>query len=516
MADSEATSLKGLSLLEEKKLNFDVIKTQLKSEKIESFERDALMKMCNKLQLKTSGTKEELIERLLPLKDEKLFTKRVDMLSKKFKFKTSLPRENIPPTTAAWRFNADLLPKIKQEDIDRYQMTKRQGKKGQYRKALRMFQSRRMKTIKVLKANENELFIKASVLKSYNSEVTRNVIVMFKGNSPVGAYCECPVGICGLCCHAILVLLQIRHFTLHNELLLALTCTQKLQKWHRPASCKNTSANVKAASHICLKYFRNVRSARKTINKRTVKKVNCSPKSVDSSDWLTRNVSEMSSKVETKLKEHDNMKISNHFLQVLTRHKIESGLYLHLSYKNAYLNNIIQEEHNYSKQLPNKKSQTILTPRFDKKTEDIWHSGYDVDSAEQPQTTAALSTINDSVFVQEKTTALLNSLSECKDEVILSKLPNDAEKITSMVGISNYVDVAQGSEEWLNIRIGVITASKLPSLLGLSGHKEYESSWFCIKNNLNESTFKPKKFRNFQRGKIYEKAALENFSKLSG
>lgn len=70
-----------------------------------------------------------------------------------------------------------------------------------------MFQSRRMKSIKVLKRGESEVFIKASVLKSFTTEVTCTVTIKFNGNTPEKAYCECAVANCGLCCHAILVLL---------------------------------------------------------------------------------------------------------------------------------------------------------------------------------------------------------------------------------------------------------------------------------------------------------------------
>lgn len=162
---------------------------------------------CSKIQLKTLGTKGDLIERLAPLKDESLFDKRVRQITKQYKFRTSLSRENVPPPTAGWKFNTALFPKIKQENIDAYQSAKRQGKKGQYRKALRMFQSRRMKSIKVLKRGESEVFIKASVLKSFTTEVTCTVTIKFNGNTPEKAYCECAVANCGLCCHAILVLL---------------------------------------------------------------------------------------------------------------------------------------------------------------------------------------------------------------------------------------------------------------------------------------------------------------------
>ena len=94
------------------------------------------------------------------------------------------------------------------------------------------------------------------------------------------------------------------------------------------------------------------------------------------------------------------------------------------------------------------------------------------------------------------------------------KLPK-YEKV-DITGGSNYVDVVQGSSEWFTNRIGVITASKLPTLLGMNGHKEFDAAWFCINNKLDESTYRPKKFKNFERGQMYEKAALDNFTGVSG
>ena len=42
------------------------------------------------------------------------------------------------------------------------------------------------------------------------------------------------------------------------------------------------------------------------------------------------------------------------------------------------------------------------------------------------------------------------------------------------------------------------------------------SAWFCINNKLDESTYRPKKFKNVERGQMYEKAALDNFTGVSG
>lgn len=89
------------------------------------------------------------------------------------------------------------------------------------------------------------------------------------------------------------------------------------------------------------------------------------------------------------------------------------------------------------------------------------------------------------MFSEEKTKELLNLISHSTEELITVKIP-ECESI-KLCG-SNYVDV-QGSKEWFNSRVGIITASKIPALLGLCGHKEFDSSWFCIHNKLDESGF---------------------------
>ena len=500
--------------------SFGFIKENLKEKSIKSLETDVLSSFCAKLQLKTSGTKETLIERLSPLQDEALFEKRVSLIDRKFKFKTSLPRADVPPATACWKFDATLFPKIGQVDIDSYQAHKRQGRKGQYRKAYRMFQSRRMKHIKVLIGGGLLKYVKASVLKSFSSDVTRPVTVLFEGNMPRKAFCECPVGACGLCCHAILVLLQLKHFTEHKNFLLALTCTQKLQKWHRPSISEKARAKAKSASHIKLKYLRNTRSARKPIShkrsKRKIKNSNASKSAndIDKSDWFVRDVSNISCKVQDRLKQSQaNVDISNHFFKCLNKYKISSGLNQHLGYKNAYLCRIIQREHDYSKHSMCY-NEEVLTPKFKGKTEDIWHSVLQSSDTEAVETVTHVSKTNsESLFSTDKTKDLLSLLSQSSDNIKV-KLPKYQN--ANIIDCSNYVDVAQGSSEWFTNRIGMITASKLPALLGMNGHKEFDTAWFCINNKLDESIYRPKRFKNFERGKLFEKAALDNFTNISG
>ena len=59
-------------------LSLEFIRGQLFHGRLESVECEELTRCCSKLQLKTSGTKRELIQRLAPLKDESVFDKRVN------------------------------------------------------------------------------------------------------------------------------------------------------------------------------------------------------------------------------------------------------------------------------------------------------------------------------------------------------------------------------------------------------------------------------------------------------
>ena len=71
--------------------------------------------------------------------------------------------------------------------IKKYQALKRQGSLGQYRKALRMFNSRKVKTVKVMKEGE-DIFVKAHIFKSFtltsNNGITRPEVVLFSEWGP--------------------------------------------------------------------------------------------------------------------------------------------------------------------------------------------------------------------------------------------------------------------------------------------------------------------------------------------
>ena len=71
----------------------------------------------------------------------------------------------------------------------------------------------------------------------------------------------------------------------------------------------------------------------------------------------------------------------------------------------------------------------------------------------------------------------------------------------------------QRSESWFRDRIGKVTSSKAPALIGLYGKKEFVETWSCVINKKQEP---PKNFQNFQRGIKFESSAVNCFKTDSG
>lgn len=82
----------------------------------------------------------------------------------------------------------------------------------------------------------------------------------------------------------------------------------------------------------------------------------------------------------------------------------------------------------------------VLKPRFQTGTESIWRP--------QISTESRVNSCNDS-----------SSDQQCQNEQI------------PLLKRQNYIDVEQCSNDWRALRVGVITACKVPSLLGFSGIK---------------------------------------------
>ena len=150
-------------------------------------------------------------------------------------------------------------------------------------------------------------------------------------------HCQCSVGLSGLCCQVICLLIFLEHYTSHGVKFVALTCTQKIQKWHRKGVTKQTRL-----CHEPLSSFRNVRSSRKTLDSsRTKRKVNVSNGQAltdeleGKSDWSKRDVNEMVSRVKTGIQE-TGVNVESPIYDQLKIFDVKSGLFQQLHYNNYY------------------------------------------------------------------------------------------------------------------------------------------------------------------------------------
>ena len=83
------------------KMAFAAVKKVINDDCLESLNTKNLGELCNSLKLKASGTKSELLQRLLPFKDDPaLLNNRMKNISVKYSFTTALLRQEIPPTNS--------------------------------------------------------------------------------------------------------------------------------------------------------------------------------------------------------------------------------------------------------------------------------------------------------------------------------------------------------------------------------------------------------------------------------
>lgn len=148
-----------------KTLKYELIKREISRETLPNLPKEKLKTYCKDLGLKVAGEKDELAKRLAPLgESEELFEKKVGQIQKTFIFNTVLNVSEISPANACWKVvgkNEDVnVPVVDENMIREYQKAKYVGAKGQYRKAHRMFTSRRIMSVKFTKT-----LIQARLLK---------------------------------------------------------------------------------------------------------------------------------------------------------------------------------------------------------------------------------------------------------------------------------------------------------------------------------------------------------------
>ena len=128
-----------------------------------------------------------------------------------YKFKCSLNPLDVPQISAKWNSSETPYPIVNEAIFITYCSFKHQGNHGQQEKAFHMLQSRKIVSVKSLQET-NELFVKAMIKKSYGTQI-RPAVVLFHDSIPETAHCSCPVGLSGLCCYVLVVLLYLKHYS---------------------------------------------------------------------------------------------------------------------------------------------------------------------------------------------------------------------------------------------------------------------------------------------------------------
>ena len=111
----------------------------------------------------------------------------------------------MPSISAKWCLDERFYPAVKEDIINAYCSFKRPRNKGLQEKALRMLQSRKLVSLKILWDN-SEIYIRGMIKKSYGTTV-RPAVIYFQANVPCKATCMCPFGLSGVCYHILALLL---------------------------------------------------------------------------------------------------------------------------------------------------------------------------------------------------------------------------------------------------------------------------------------------------------------------
>ena len=137
----------------------------------------------------------------------------------------------VPGIKFKWSSDEKCYPFVDNSTFNKYCSLKHQGNKGQLEKAIKMLKNRKIVTVKTIH-EQSGIFVRATIKKSYGTTI-RPTVALFEYSLPRKAACSCPVGLSGLSCHILALLLFLKYYTDTNEKILELTCTEQLQKWHR-------------------------------------------------------------------------------------------------------------------------------------------------------------------------------------------------------------------------------------------------------------------------------------------
>ena len=134
---------------------------------------------------------------------------------RQYKFECSLDPSQVLGIKVKQSSDEKFYPFVDNSTFNKYCSFKHQGNKEQQEKAIRMLQNRKIVTAKTIH-QQSGIFVRTMIKKPYGTTI-RPAVVLFQNSLPQKATCSCPVGLSGLCCHILALLLFLKHDTDINE-----------------------------------------------------------------------------------------------------------------------------------------------------------------------------------------------------------------------------------------------------------------------------------------------------------
>jgi hypothetical protein len=283
-----------------------------------------------------SGTLEELRQRIQKFSLYPNLVKRLrDKAKRNYTFECSLNPLYIPQVTSKWSSDETLYPLVNEETFLNYCSYKKQGNIGQQEKAVRMLQSRKIVSVKSLQDN-NVIYVQGMIKKLYGTDI-RPAVVLFENITPKRAYCSCPIGSSGLCCHVLALLLYLKHYFETNEKILELSCTQQLQKWHK----RSTKGSIPMVP------LKNIKPKSAKLKKK-YGKLRISPADPNSNNYK-RDLNLIVKKLKEQLKKEKPIEIHIYSVLINSKFGIQTSVGQHLHYKYTLKTAFALADHKYCK-----------------------------------------------------------------------------------------------------------------------------------------------------------------------
>jgi hypothetical protein len=92
--------------------------------------------------------------------------------------------------------------------------------------------------------SQDKILLKAFVRPSMEGKPARPLWISFHENMPTQAFCRCPAGKSGLCCHVSATLYALEEHNRTYNLTLELPCTSQLQTWHKNKPWKGQVTSI--------------------------------------------------------------------------------------------------------------------------------------------------------------------------------------------------------------------------------------------------------------------------------